>query len=238
MLDPIRSLLATIGVPEVLDDPDRLAEFGDHEFEVLERAYTMALELTAHYAAADADEEREALDVLFLTRMTLSTARYLRAVLVLGPPAEAPALTVLRKDWQGHPMHRSSREDLDDLLVPTQTLNVLEEIGLPADRVAEITFDERLERVAESEQLYGVDDDSESFFRSLWKIGVADNGDLICIDERADGTICRLEKDWGFMSMIYVSASISHYLHWLALYRTSPEAAAAWAKVNDEASLS
>ncbi|MBK6292864.1 MAG: SUKH-4 family immunity protein [Ignavibacteria bacterium] len=63
------------------------------------------------------------------------------------------------------------------------------------------------------------EDASDEFFGSFWRIAQNAFGDAICLDERADGVVVMLDKEWGYYAQQFVNSSIGHFLLCLEAWR-------------------
>lgn len=209
----ITDLLTSVGIPEILDDPDALATMSDEAMETL---------LQARALAADAVEQHPTdaalIDLLYTAHMSVTSARYLHAVLAAGTPIEAPTPADLVRLWSGDPLQQVEKGALRDMVAPTETIDTLVKAGLPLEAEPDITFLEAPKRFTSVIAIEAGEDDYAAYFDPYWMIGATVNDDVIAIDERADGVVVVLDQDWGFFAMQYVNASVAHLLLTMQAY--------------------
>jgi hypothetical protein len=203
----INDLLTSVGIPEILDDPDALANMSDETMETLLRARALAAEAVEQYPTDGA-----LIDLLYTAHMSVTSARYLHAVLSAGDPIEEPSPADLSRIWSGEPLRPIAKGALRDMIAPTATVATLEKAGLPSEAEPDLTFVDTPKRLTEVVPIETGEDDYASYFEPYWVIGETVNGDVIAIDERADGVVVVLDQDWGYFAMQYVNASVAHLL--------------------------
>ncbi len=207
--------LETIGLPNLLEDPEALAQLTDEQLDLLATVRDEASDAVE----ANPDDEQN-IDAVYLAHMTLTSALFLRALMIDEQPQALPPGAVLARSWSGEPLRKISREALADMVVPTSTLDILTACGLPATASPGLTFDETPIRlvsvmdVPEEEQA-----SAEEFFGSFWRIAVTEEGDAICIDERGDGVVVLLDQNWGYYAQQFVNTSVGHFLLCLEAWR-------------------
>lgn len=214
-VDEIRSLLHAVGVPDVLDEPEVLSTLDDDRMAKLVRARDLAVEAAEKYP-----ESGEVVDQLYMAHMTYTTARYLHAVLASGDPVDVPTPAEIKRVWDGEELRPYDASEVRELIIPSASATLLTSCGLPEDAEPFVSFDSHIQRLADAEQLTSTDDDEEylQYFNAYWRIGATEDDDPICIDERADGVVVVLDRDWGFFSMQYMNSSVGHLLLTLQAY--------------------
>jgi len=213
VITKIHALLNTVGVPAILEDPDALATMSDDHRDMLHEARDLA-----STAVEEKPEDEQLIDLLYMSHMTLSTSQYLYSVLSADEPAAVPTPAELNKAWSGRPLMKYDKNALKDMLVPTTTLDTLTQVGLPDEAEPYLSFEPTLKRLAEAEELDGEDEDYDRYFQAYWLLGYTEDDDALCIDERADGVVALLQRDWGFFAMQYVNASVGHLLQTMQAY--------------------
>ena len=209
----IHDLLTSVGIPEILDDPEALATLSDESMERLLQARRMAAEAVEQHPTDGA-----LIDLLYMTHMSVTSARYLHAVLAAGEPITAPSPADLVRMWSGDPLRLVSKGAVREMMVPTATVDTLTKAGLPAEADPGLAFIDEPKRLADAEQIEAGEDDYASYFDSYWVIGSTELDDVVAIDERADGVVVVLDREWGFFAMQYVNASVAHLLLTMQAY--------------------
>lgn len=209
----INDLLMSVGIPEILDDPDALATLPPEKMEALLQARSMAAEAVEEHPTDGA-----LIDLLYTAHMSVTSSRYLHAVLAAGEPIEAPSPSDLLRMWTGAPLRVIEKGALRDLLAPTSTIDTLTKAGLPEEAEPYLTFTSEPKRLSDAEGIEAGEDDYATYFNAYWKIGATENDDVLCIDERADGVVVVLDRDWGFFAMQYVNASVAHLILTMQAY--------------------
>ena len=209
--------LLSLGLPEILEAPERLAEFTDEQIDLL---------ATIRDEAADALESDESnaelIDTIYLAHMTLASALFLRAIASDVPVPDLPAAQVIARGWGGGLLLSCDADAVREIIAPRATLDVLTKAGLPAKADPELTFSLPPTRLADTIELADDDVDdasSKEFFSTFWKIGETDDGDAVCIDERADCAVVVLDAEWGFYAQQFVNSSVGHLLQCLEAWR-------------------
>lgn len=207
--------LSSLGLPDLLEDPDALGKLNDEQLDLLANVRDEAAD------ALETDPDNEAhIDTVYLAHMTLTSALFLRALMVDVQPQALPPGSVLARSWNGGQLRLVSKNDTADMLVPTSTLDVLNNAGLPAVAEPELSFDESPVRLLSLMDIPEDDEDaSDEFFGSFWRIAQNAFGDAICLDERADGVVVMLDKEWGYYAQQFVNSSIGHFLLCLEAWR-------------------
>jgi len=208
-VDEVRTLLTSVGVPEILDEPEAMASFDAATSMKLLAARDLAVE-----AAERFPEDSDVVDQLYMAHMTYTTSRYLYAVLGAQAPMEVPNVGELQRAWQGEPLRPYDKDNVRELMIPSSSASVLSKLGLPEEAEPFLSFDDRIQRLVEAEGLVDSADDEEygRYFNAYWRIGATQDDNVICIDERADGVVVILDRDWGFFSMQYMNSSVGHML--------------------------
>lgn len=208
-VDEVRTLLTSVGVPEILDEPEAMASFDAATSMKLLAARDLAVE-----AAERFPEDSDVVDQLYMAHMTYTTSRYLYAVLGAQAPMEVPNVGELQRAWQGEPLRPYDKDNVRELMIPSSSASVLSKLGLPEEAEPFLSFDDRIQRLVEAEGLVDSADDEEyvRYFNAYWRIGATQDENVICIDERADGVVVILDRDWGFFSMQYMNSSVGHML--------------------------
>ncbi len=208
-VDEVRNLLTSVGVPEILDEPEAMASFDAATSMKLLTARDLAIEAAERYP-----EDSDVVDQLYMAHMTYTTSRYLYAVLGAQAPMEVPNVGELQRAWQGEPLRPYDKENVRELMIPSSSASVLSKLGLPEEAEPFLSFDDKIERLVEAEGLVDSADDEEyvRYFNAYWRIGATEDDNVICIDERADGVVVVLDRDWGFFSMQYMNSSVGHML--------------------------
>ena len=213
--------LITLGLPEILEDPERLAQLDDEQIDLL---------ITIREEAAEGlegnEEDTDLIDTVYLAHMTLSSALFLRAIAsdVATPPV--PAAQVVARSWSGKPLTVCNADALSDMLAPKATLDMLTKAGLPEHAEPELSFNNPpVKFVNDLELSEDAEDASASadFFSTFWKIATTDDGDAVCIDERADCAIVLLDREWGYYAQQFVNSSVGHFLLCLEAWRAFEE---------------
>jgi len=214
-VDEVRSLLASVGVPEILDDPEAMASFDEETSTKLLAARDLAVEAAERYP-----ENSDVVDQLYMAHMTYTTSRYLYAVLGAGAPMEVPNVADLQRAWQGEALRPYDKTNVRELMIPSTSADILTKLGLPEVAEPMLSFDASIQRLVDAEGLVDTAEDEEyvRYFGAYWRIGATDDDNVICIDERADGVVVVLDRDWGFFSMQYVNSSVGHLLLTMQAY--------------------
>lgn len=208
-VDEVRNLLTSVGVPEILDEPEAMASFDAATSMKLLTARDLAVEAAERYP-----ENSEVVDQLYMAHMTYTTSRYLYAVLGAGAPMEVPTVGEIQRAWQGESLRPYDKTNVRELIIPSTSAGVFTTLGLPEEAEPFLSFDDKIERLVEAEGLVDSADDEEyvRYFSAYWRIGATEDDNVICVDERADGVIVVLDRDWGFFSMQYMNSSVGHLL--------------------------
>lgn len=213
--------LVTLGLPEILEDPERLAQLDDEQIDLL---------ITIREEAAEGleldEENTDLIDTVYLAHMTLSSALFLRAIAsdVATPPV--PAAQVVARSWSGKPLAVCSADALSDMLAPKTTLDMLTKAGLPEHAEPELSFNNPPVKFVNDLELSEDAEDaaaSADFFSTFWKIATTEDGDAVCIDERADCAIVLLDREWGYYAQQFVNSSVGHFLLCLEAWRAFEE---------------
>jgi hypothetical protein len=207
--------LASLGLPDLLEDPSALAALTDEQLDQL---------AAVRDEAADAldvrPDDAEQIDTVYIAHMTLTSALFLRALMADVQPQALPPAAVLERSWNGAALRPLTKESTVDMLVPTATLDVLLKAGLPAHAEPGITFEAAPVALVNIVDIPEDDADaSRDYFRAYWRVAVTENGDAICIDERGDGVVVLLDQEWGYYAQQYVNSSIGHFLLCLEAWR-------------------
>ena len=214
-LEHVQSLLNTVGAPQILEDPDALASLDEPKYDALLEAIDEILELVELHP-----NDEGIIDALYVTHMTLSSANYWHSVLASGEPTDEPDAHTISKSWGGEVLRPFAKDSLADLIINTSSIATLTQTGLPATAEPGMTFNDTIVRLAEVETVEVSDEDeAKDFFNAYWLIGRTEDDDVICLDERVDGAVVVLDRDWGFMSMRYMNASVGHLLATLEAWR-------------------
>lgn len=217
-LNAIRESLTAIGVPEILENPEALAQLPDEHYEALLEAYDSAIEL------AEANPENtEVIDVLYTVHMTLSSARYLTSIVAASEDKYTVEKSSIVKAWSGHPLQPLSKDDFKDTLLPSETIDVLTTIGLPEYAHPGLQFDSAITSVTLDPEVQQ-DEETADYLSAFWRIGETAEEDVIALDERGDGVVVALDREWGFFSLRYINASVSHLLVTLQAWNAVEEA--------------
>jgi len=209
--------LTDIGLPGILDNPEQLAQLTDEQIDELAAIRDEAAE------ALEADESNaDLIDTVYLAHMTLSSALFLRAIASDVEIPDLPAAQVLVRSWGGDLLLSCEADSVREIIAPRQTLDVLTKAGLPAKAEPELTFSLPPTRLSDMVELAEdeVDDaSSKEFFSTFWKIGETDDGDVLCLDERADCAVILLDAEWGYYAQQFVNSSVGHLLQCLEAWR-------------------
>lgn len=211
------SRLLDLGLPEILEDPERLAQLDDEQIDLLVTIREEAAE------KLEQDEENtDLIDTVYLAHMTLSSALFLRAIAsdIATPPL--PAAQVVARSWAGQPLAPCSADALADMLAPKTTLDMLTKAGLPERAEPELTFNNPPVKFVNDLELSEDAEDaaaSADFFSTFWRIATTEDEDALCIDERADCAIVLLDREWGYYAQQFVNSSIGHFLLCLEAWR-------------------
>jgi len=217
--------LLSLGIPEILEDPERLAELDDEQIDLL-----VTIREDAAQALEQDEDNTDLIDTVYLSHMTLSSALFLRAIAsdISTPPV--PAAQVVARAWPGEPLVSCSADSISEMLAPKATIDMLTKAGLPktAEPGLEFTLPpRRFVNDVEPAQDGEVDSASADFFSTFWQIATTEHGDAICIDERADCAIILLDREWGYYAQQFVNSSIGHFLMsldaWHAVEQSSDE---------------
>lgn len=208
-IETIKDMLAKVGVPDILERPEDLAQLDDDAIAILAGAHDMAVD-----ASEDDPTNEELLDLFYLSHMALTQVFFLRSVMVAGEPVEAPPAADLKRMWNGEPLRPVAKEAIAEMLVPTATLETLTSAGLPEGADPNLEFDEAPVRLIEAEGMDSEDADPDyvQYFQAYWAIGATENDDVIAIDERGDGLVVVLDREFGLFAMQYMNASVAHLL--------------------------
>lgn len=218
-LEHVQSLLNTVGAPEILEDPDALASLDETKYDALLEAIDEILELVEQHP-----NDEGVIDALYITHMTLSSANYWHSMLASGEPAEEPDTHLITKSWGGGVLRPYAKASIADVIINSSSIATLTQTGLPASAEPGLTFSDTIQRLAEVETIEVSDEDeAKDFFNAYWLIGRTEDDDVICLDERVDGAVVVLDRDWGFMSMRYMNASVGHLLATLEAWRRLEE---------------
>jgi hypothetical protein len=209
--------LTEIGLPGILDNPEQLAQLTDEQIDELAAIRDEAAE------ALEIDESNaDLIDTVYLAHMTLSSALFLRAIASDVEIPDLPAAQVLARSWGGGLLLCCDADSVREIIAPRQTLDVLTKAGLPAKADPELTFSLPPTRLSDMVELAEdeVDDaSSKEFFSTFWKIGETDDGDVLCLDERADCAVILLDAEWGYYAQQFVNSSVGHLLQCLEAWR-------------------
>lgn len=214
-LEHVQSLLDTVGAPQILEDPDALASLDEAKYDALLEAIDEILELVEQHP-----NDEGVIDALYVTHMTLSSANYWHSVLASGEPTEEPDAHTISKSWGGEALRPYAKDSIAELIINSSSIATLTQTGLPATAEPGLTFSDSIKRLAEVETLEVTEEDeAKDYFNAYWALGRTEDDDVICLDERVDGAVVVLDRDWGFMSMRYMNASIGHLLATLEAWR-------------------
>ena len=209
--------LLTLGLPDILEDPERLAQLDDDQIDLL---------ITIRDEAADAletdEDNTELIDTVYLSHMTLSSALFLRAIATDIPTPAVPAPQVVARSWAGEPLVGCSADAIADMLAPKATVDMLTKAGLPGRAEPELSFHNPPIKFVNDLEVATPDEDSsasEDFFATFWRIATTVDGDAVCIDERADCAIVLLDREWGYYAQQFVNSSVAHFLLCLEAWR-------------------
>lgn len=207
--------LTDLGLPELLEHPERLALLTDEQLDTLADVRDEAGD-----ALEDRPDDAVLIDTVYLAHMTLTSALFLRALMLDAEPQALPPGAVLARSWKGATLRPVSADAVRDVLAPTSTIDVLTKAGLPATADPEFIFDQVPMRLSSVVELPEDDDDaSADFFAAYWRIGTTPQGDALCIDERADGVVVLLDAEWGYYAQQFVNSSVGHFLLCLEAWR-------------------
>lgn len=210
--------LLDLGLPGILENPDHLAALSDEQIDELAIIRDEAAE------ALESDESNaDLIDTVYLAHMTLCSALFLRAIASDLPVPDLPAAQVLVRSWGGGLLLSCDAESTREIIAPRATLDVLTKAGLPAKADPELTFSLPPVRLGDTIELADdeVDDaSSREYFASFWKIGATEDGDALCLDERADCAVVLLDAEWGYYAQQFVNSSVGHLLQCLDAWRT------------------
>lgn len=213
--------LTELGLPGILDNPEELAQLTDEQIDELADIRDEAAE------ALEADESNsDLIDTVYLAHMTLSSALFLRAIASDVEIPDLPAAQVLARSWGGGLLLACEADAVRDIIAPRSTLDVLTKAGLPAKADPELTFALPPTRLSDMIELAEdeVDDaSSKEFFSTFWKIGETEDGDVLCLDERADCAVILLDAEWGYYAQQFVNSSVGHLLQCLEAWRILEE---------------
>lgn len=214
--------LLELGLPEILEDPERLAQLDDEQIDLL---------ITIRDEAAEGLEQDEdntdLIDTVYLAHMTLSSALFLRAIATDIPTPPVPAPQVVARSWSGAALQPCSADAIADMLAPKATIDMLTKAGLPEHAEPELTFVNPPTKFINDLDLSSEEEDasaSEDFFSTFWKIASTEDGDAVCIDERADCAIVLLDREWGYYAQQFVNSSVAHFILCLDAWRAFEEA--------------
>ncbi len=211
----MHTYLTDLGLPELLEHPERLALLTDEQLDALADVRDEAGD-----ALEDMPDDAALIDTVYLAHMTLTSALFLRALMLDAEPQALPPGAVLARSWKGSPLQTVTADALRDVLAPTSTIDVLTKAGLPATAAPEFVFDPVPVRLSSVVELPEDDDDaSADFFAAYWRIGTTPRGDALCIDERADGVVVLLDNEWGYYAQQFVNSSVGHLLLCLEAWR-------------------
>ncbi|MBU3679543.1 MAG: hypothetical protein FGM32_08045 [Candidatus Kapabacteria bacterium] len=213
--------LTALGLPDILDNPEELAQLTDEQIDELANIRDEAAE------ALESDESNsDLIDTVYLAHMTLSSALFLRAIASDVEIPDLPAAQVLARSWGGSLLLACEADTVRDIIAPRSTLDVLTKAGLPATADPELTFSLPPTRLSDMIELAEDDVDdasSKEFFSTFWKIGETDDGDVLCLDERADCAVILLDAEWGYYAQQFVNSSVGHLLQCLEAWRLLEE---------------
>jgi hypothetical protein len=211
----MHAYLTELGLPELLEHPERLALLTDEQLDTLADVRDEAAD-----ALESNPDDSAHIDTVYIAHITLTSALFLRAISVDAQPQAIPPGAVLARSWKGALLRTVAADALRDMLVPSTTIDVLTKAGLPATADPEITFDEAPVRLSSVVEIPEDDEDaSADFFAAYWRIGSTSLGDAVCIDERADGVVVMLDSEWGFYAQQFVNSSVGHFLLCLEAWR-------------------
>jgi hypothetical protein len=211
----MHSYLTKLGLPELLEHPERLALLTDEQLDNLADVRDEAAD-----ALESNPDDATNIDTVYIAHMTLTSALFLRALSADVQPQAIPPGAVLARSWKGSPLRTASADAVRDVLAPSTTIDVLTKAGLPAAAEPEITFDDAPVRLSSVIEIPEDDQDaSADFFAAYWRIGTTSLGDALCIDERADGVVVLLDCEWGFYAQQFVNTSVGHLLLCLEAWR-------------------
>lgn len=211
----MHTYLTDLGLPELLEHPERLALLTDEQLDTLADVRGEAGD-----ALEDRPDDAALIDTVYLAHMTLTSALYLRALMMDEVPQALPPGAVLARSWKGSPLQPVQSDAIRDVLAPTSTIDVLTKAGLPAAADPDFIFDPVPVRLSSVVELPVDDEDaSAEFFAAYWRIGTTPRGDALCIDERADGVVVLLDNEWGYYAQQFVNSSVGHFLLCLEAWR-------------------
>ncbi len=209
--------LTDIGLPGILDNPEQLAQLSDEQIDEL-----AAIRDEAAEELENDESNADLIDTVYLAHMTLTSALFLRAIASDVEIPDLPAAQVLARSWGGGLLLSSDADSVREIIAPRQTLDMLTKAGLPAKADPELTFSLPPTKLSDMVELADDDvDDSSSkeFFSTFWKIGETDDGDVLCLDERADCAVILLDAEWGYYAQQFVNSSVGHLLQCLEAWR-------------------
>lgn len=207
--------LAALGLPELLEDPERLAEITDEQIDEL----MLVVDQTASILENSPDDE-EAIDTIYLAHMTITSTFFMWAFLNDSQPQALPPASVLARSWKGSALNLVSKADIADMIVPTGTIEVLTSCGLPTASEPSLVFDPHPVKLLDVIDLTPDEAEvSSDFFATYWRIATTEHGDAMCLDERSDGTVVLLDAGWAFFAQQFVNTSVGHLLLCLEAYR-------------------
>jgi len=144
--------------------------------------------------------------------------------LASGEPTEEPDAHTISKSWGGEALRPYDKDSLSDIIINSSSIDTLTKSGLPASAEPGLSFNDTIERLADVETLETSDEDeAKDYFDPYWMLGRTADDDVIALDERVDGAVVVLDRDWGFMSMRYMNASVGHLLATLEAWRRLEE---------------
>jgi hypothetical protein len=211
-IQTIKALLAKAGLPAVQDDPEALINLSDEAFEALDEA----LDLAGDVAYANPDNE-EVIELIFAAHTTKTHALLLRAV-AASDDAPPPTPAQIRTMWSMEDLQPVPKHVVQQMAIPSDAAAIFTTFGLPAEAEPECTFYAEPIALTKHEALVSDEQEYLDNFQSYWVLGENMDGDLICLDERSDGLIMLLHKDFALYSASYVNSSIGHLLASLRAY--------------------
>ncbi|MFM8772110.1 MAG: hypothetical protein ACKOE4_08870, partial [Candidatus Kapaibacterium sp.] len=117
--------LTALGLPDILENPEELAQLTDEQIDELADIRDEAAE------ALEADESNsDLIDTVYLAHMTLSSALFLRAIASDVEIPDLPAAQVLARSWGGGLLLACEADTVRDIIAPRATLDVLTKAGL------------------------------------------------------------------------------------------------------------
>jgi SUKH-4 immunity protein len=212
-LNDIRNLLTQAGLPEIQDDPEALVNLSDSAFEALDEA----LDRAEAFADAHPDNE-DVIELIFMAHMTKSMAFFLRSVTASSDGPAAPTPAEIRSMWPIEELQPVPKHVVQQMAIPSDAAETLISCGLPAEAEPGCVFYAQPMALTDHDAMASDDEDYRSNFQPYWVLGENIDGNPICIDERGDGLIVMLDKDFGLFSSSYVNNSVGHLLASLRAY--------------------